>query len=159
MERVKIGTITKPQALKGAFRVKPNILNMKKFKKIGMVYIDNTQYEVESAVIRETFVILKVKGIDSCESAETMRNKDIFAEIEVEKDNSFDLVGWSVVVGDTLGKVLDVNNYGSKDILSLKLDKNCMIPLIDGVILNSDDKTQTIYLNKEIFEQVVVYED
>lgn len=159
MEKVKIGVITKPQALKGAFRVKPNILDFKKLKKLQEVYIDNAKFEVESVIIRDTFVIFKVHGIDTPESAESLRNKDILAEMEVEYDNSFDLLGWNVVLDKQSGKVLDVNNYGSKDILSLELDKKCMLPVIDGLILKSDENTKTIYLNKEIFEQVVVYED
>ena len=47
MERLDLGIITKPQALKGAFRVKPNILNLKKFKNgsklkpIFLKYLEN----------------------------------------------------------------------------------------------------------------------
>lgn len=159
MERIKVGTITKPQALKGAFRVKPNILNIKKFKKMNQVFIENTPYELESVSLRDTFVVLKIKGIDTCESAETLRNKDIFADMDIEIESSLDLVGWNVILGEKQGRVLDVNNYGAKDILSIALDKNCMLPLIDGLIAKSDNDTQTIYLNKEIFEQVAVYED
>lgn len=159
MERIKVGTITKPQALKGAFRVKPNILNIKKFKKMNQVFIDNTPYEIESVSLRDTFVILKIQGIDNCESAEILRNKDIFADMDVEMESALDLVGWNVILEDIKGTVIDVNNYGSKDILSIELDKKCMLPLIDGLIKKYDNDTQTIYLDKEIFEQVAVYED
>ena len=66
---------------------------------------------------------------------------------------------WNVVVGDLTGKVIDVNNYGSKAIFTLKLNRSCMLPVIDKLILKTDENSKTIYLNQEIFEQVVVYED
>lgn len=159
MERIKVGTITKPQALKGAFRLKPSILNLKKFKKLKEIFVNNSPYEIEEVSLRDTFVILKVKGIDTCESAEALRNKDVFADMEVENSTAFDMVGWNVCVDSLRGRVIDVNNYGSKDILSLDIGKKCMIPVIDGLIERSEINTQTIYLNNEIFEQVVVYED
>lgn len=159
MERIKVGTITKPQALKGAFRLKPSILNLKKFKKLKEIFVNNSPYEIEEVSLRDTFVILKVKGIDTCESAEALRNKDVFADMEVENNTSFDMVGWNVCVSSLRGRVIDVNNYGSKDILSLDIGKKCMMPVIDGLIERSEINTQTIYLNNEIFEQVVVYED
>ena len=37
MERILVGVATKPQALKGQFRIKPEILNMKEFKKFNSV--------------------------------------------------------------------------------------------------------------------------
>ncbi len=159
MEKVNLGTITKPQALKGAFRIKPNILNIKKFKKLKEVYIDNQTYLVESVTLRDTFVIMKVEGIDSCESAESLRNKSIFGDVEIEVSQSFDYLNWAVSLGEKVGKVIDINNYGSKDILTIQFDKNCMVPVIDGLIKGADSASKTITLDNEIFEQVAVYEN
>lgn len=159
MERIKLGTITKPQALKGAFRVKPDILNYKKFKKINEIFIDNKAYNIQNVSIRDAFVILKVEGIESCESAELLRNKSVFGDVEIDKNETLDLVGWEVQLGNIIGKIIDINNYGSKDILTVLFEKNCMVPVIDGLILSSDENTKKIVLNKEIFEQVAVYEN
>lgn len=159
MERVNLGTITKPQALKGAFRVKPNILDKRLFKKLSIVYINNVAYKIESIVLRDTFLILKVEGIDTCEQAETLRNVSVFGDIEIETSNNFELVDFQVLVGDNLGKVERVDNFGSKDIMTINFEKNCMVPVIDGLIENVDVQNKTITFNKEIFEQVAVYED
>ena len=43
MERKCIGVITKPQALKGEFRVKPSLLNLKKYKKLESVFINDKE--------------------------------------------------------------------------------------------------------------------
>ena len=64
MERIRIGIITKPQALKGEFRVKPEILNVKKLKKLTSVFIDNKELKVEKVTLRDTFVIFKIESIE-----------------------------------------------------------------------------------------------
>ena len=74
MERIRIGIITKPQALKGEFRLKPDLLNLKEYKILSSVFIDNKEYIVERVSLRDAFVILKVKGVERCEDAELLRN-------------------------------------------------------------------------------------
>ena len=160
MSRQLIGVATKPQALKGAFRIKPEIKNWKQFKKIDKVFIDNSEYTVESVSIRETLVIMKVQGVDTCELAESLRNKRIFADIEDVVETHFDLNDFNVIVcNEIIGKVVDINNFGSKDILSISGKNNIMLPVIDGLIESIDEAKQEVVLNKNIFDQVAVYED
>lgn len=156
MERLDLGIITKPQALKGAFRVKPNILDLKKFKKLNEIFINNNSYKIENVTLRDTFVILKVGGIDTCEQAEILRNYHIFGDIEIEKDNNFDLIGYECIVDDKHGKILDINNFGSKDIMTIEFEKECLLPIIDGLILSVDNQNKVVIFNKQIFEQVAV---
>ncbi|MBE5738593.1 MAG: hypothetical protein E7354_02580 [Clostridiales bacterium] len=160
MERNQIGIITKPQALKGEFRVKPALLNLKYYKSFKVVYIANHEYEVERVSIRDTFVIFKVKGIDSCESAETYRNQPIFADMEVVARDDGDYMDYKVFVGgEEIGKIVDINNYGSKDVWSISGKDNMMLPFIDGLIESKDEENMVISLKKELFEQVAVYEN
>ncbi len=160
MERKRIGIITKPQALKGEFRVKPDLLNLKKYKTFKVVYIASIAYEVEKVTLRDSFVIFKVKGVDTCESAEKIRNNEIFADLIQEKVDDNDYVGYVVKVKDeVVGKIVEINNYGSKDIWSIEGDKNLMLPYIDGLIKSSDDETKIVILDEEIFTQVAVYEN
>ena len=156
-----LGVATKPQALKGQFRIKPAIINLKLFKKLSSVFVDNREYRVETVSIRETFVIIKLQGIDTCEQAETFRNKQIFGEIEIkEVETHFDLSDFSVIVnGEIIGKITDINNFGSKDILSISGTRNLMLPVIDGLIIKTDENNKQVELDKNIIEQVAVYED
>lgn len=156
MEKIKIGLITKPQALKGAFRLKPEILDLKKLKKLHEIFVDGRPYTIESVTLRDTFVILKVQDIDTCEQAETMRNKAVFAEIEIEKSNNLDLVGFDAIVEGKRGKIVDINNFGSKDIMTIEFDRSCMLPIIDGLIESVDYDSKTVTLSKQIFDQVAV---
>lgn len=154
--------VTKPQALKGEFRVKPELLNLNQYKNFEKVYIANKEYFTEKVTLRDTFVILKVSEINSCEEAEMLRNKEVFADMEIEnngEDNSL-YIGYILKLENTLiGKISDVNNYGSKDVLSFIGDRNGMMPIIDGLFADIDNDNKVITLNKEIFEQIVVYED
>ena len=160
MERIRIGIITKPQALKGEFRLKPDLLNLKEYKKLSSVFIDNKEYIVERVSLRDTFVILKVKGVERCEDAELLRNREVFANMEIKYEETFDLQGYDVFVGDNnIGKVVDINNYGSKDILSIKGTQSIMLPVINGLITEVSDDEKKVILNQDIFEQVAVYED
>ena len=156
MERLDLGIITKPQALKGAFRVKPNILNLKKFKKLNEIFINNVSYKIETVTLRDTFVILKVVGIDTCEQAEILRNYHVFGDLEIEKDNNFDLIGYECIVDAKHGKILDINNFGSKDIMTIEFEKECLVPVIDGLISRVDNQNKVVIFNKQIFEQVAV---
>ena len=60
MSKVLIGVATKPQALKGQFRIKPQINNFKAFKKLSSLSIDNKDYKIEQVSFRDTFVIVKL---------------------------------------------------------------------------------------------------
>lgn len=160
MERISIGIITKPQALKGEFRIKPSLLNLKEFKKFKNVFIENKEYNVENVSLRDTFVVMKIDGVNSCNDAELFRNKEIFADIEIKYEEYFDLKGYQVFVGDKqLGVVTDINNYGSKDILSIKGEHSIMLPVIDGLISQVFDDNKKVIIDANIFEQVAVYED
>ncbi len=160
MELVCIGTITKPQALKGEFRVKPSLANIKLYKKINSVVVSNTEYQVEKVILRDVFVIFKLKGIDTCEQAENLRNIEIFAYLDNSIIPSVDYMDYMVNVNETtLGTIVDVNNYGATDIVSIVGKDNIMLPIIDGLIISVDRDKKVLYLNNDIFTQVAVYED
>ena len=160
MELVCIGIITKPQALKGEFRVKPTLANMKLYKKIKKVIITHTEYAVEKVVLRDVFVIFKLIGIDTCEQAEALRNIEVFAYLDESIIPTAGYLDYMVNVGETLiGTIADVNNYGATDVVTVIGTQNCMLPIIDGLIISVDRDKKILYLDKNIFEQVVVYED
>jgi len=160
MEKQLIGTATKPQALKGQFRIKPSISNFKLFKKLKTLIVDDKEYLIETCSIRDTFVIIKLQGADTCEDAELFRNKKVFAEIELNVETNSDLTSFEVVINnEVIGNIVEVNNYGSKDILSIQGDKNIMVPVIEQLIIYTDVDEKKVVLDGNIFEQVAVYED
>lgn len=156
-----VGVATKPQALKGQFRIKPEILNLKEFKRFKSLTIDNKEYEIEAVTLRDTFVIVKLKGVDTCEQAETFRNKKVFAEMDVVVDDNFDIVNFTVEIdGDAIGKVAEINNFGSKDICTITTNKGeIMLPIIDKLIVSINKEKLVVVMDKNIFAEVAVYEN
>ena len=156
-----VGVTTKPQALKGQFRIKPEILNLKEFKRFNFLTIDNKEYEIEAVTLRDTFVIVKLKGIDTCEQAESFRNKKVFAEMEVVVEDNFDIIGFAVEInGEVIGKVTEINNYGSKDICTISTNNgDIMLPLIDNLIVSVNEEKLVVVMDKNIFAEVAVYEN
>ena len=161
MSLILVGVATKPQALKGQFRIKPEILNLKEFKKFDYLTIDNKEYSVEAVTLRDTFVIVKLEGVDTCEQAETLRNKRVYAEMEVSVEDNFDLNGFEVEVdGKIIGKVIDINNFGSKDICTIATSNgDIMLPIIDNLIISVYEDKLVVVMDKNIFAEVAVYED
>ena len=156
-----VGVATKPQALKGQFRIKPEILNLKEFKRFDHLTIDNKEYSVEAVTLRDTFVIVKLEGIDTCEQAETFRNKKVFAEMDVKVEDNFDINNFEVEIdGEIIGKVTDINNFGSKDICTITTSNgDIMLPIIDNLIINTNEDKLVVVMDKNIFTEVAVYED
>ena len=79
IELCEIGIITKPQGLKGHFRVRQNYSNFSILTKVKEVVIKGKDYEVEKVTDRSEFFIFKVKGIESIEQAEDLRNEKIYS--------------------------------------------------------------------------------
>ena len=156
-----VGVATKPQALKGQFRIKPEILNLKEFKRFNSLTIDNKEYDIEAVTLRDTFVIVKLKGIDTCEQAESFRNKKVFAEMEVVVEDNFDIINFTVELdGEAIGKVTEINNYGSKDICTISTNNgDILLPLIDNLIVSIDEEKLVVIMDKNIFAEVTVYEN
>jgi ribosomal 30S subunit maturation factor RimM len=159
MEKILIGTITKPQALKGEFRVKPALFNLKAYKNLKNITIGDKDFAVQKVTLRDAFVIMKVECIDTCELAETLRNKPIYAEMDNAGNSEDSILGFDVILeGNVIGKVADVNNYGATDVLSVVGERNFMVPFIPS-LAKVNKESHALTLNKEIFEQVVVYEN
>ena len=156
-----VGVATKPQALKGQFRINPEILNLKEFKRFNSLTIDNKEYDIEAVTLRDTFVIVKLKGIDTCEQAESFRNKKVFAEMEVVVEDNFDIFNFTVELdGEAIGKVTEINNYGSKDICTISTNNgDILLPLIDNLIVSIDEEKLVVIMDKNIFAEVAVYEN
>lgn len=147
-ERLEIGQIVNTFGIKGQVKVVPFTDNITRFDYLKNVYVKNKketkQYEVEEVKYHKNFVLLKFKGINWVEEAETLR--DSFLEVErsdaipLEEDTYYivDLIGLEVYSDENklLGKLEDIFNTGSNDIYVVKdeLGKQILLPAISDVI-------------------------
>jgi len=145
---LEVGQIVNTYGIKGFLKVVPFTDDITRFDYLKNVYVKNKketkQYEVEEVKYHKNFVLLKFKGINYMEEAETLR--DSFLEVDredaipLEEDTYYivDLIGLEVYSDENklLGKLEDIFNTGSNDIYVVKdeLGKQLLLPAISEVI-------------------------
>jgi 16S rRNA processing protein RimM len=166
-ELIIIGKITKPVGLKGELKVLAITDFPKRFSRLKSVFILSSN-EKEILTDMHTgsnkFKVRKVTGIDSAirilfdkydriEDVSFLRNCYICVE---EKDRYklpknlyyfYELIGCDVYYGeDLIGKVVNVENYGSSDVFSVlnKVGNRILIPFIKEFTKNVDIKNKKI---------------
>lgn len=161
-----IGKVIKPHGIRGSIKVQNFMDSPYAFSKINEMCIDSHYYNVESIRTNNDFAIVKLKNIDSIESAEKLRNQNILIQREdapnPEEGRYYidDLLGLDIYIKDKhIGILDDILQYGSADIYCIKGDKNIMFPFVGNVIENIDTKNKKILLNETEFLKVAVYED
>ena len=163
MEYIEIGIITKPQALKGQFRVKPTNYNLFDLKDVEVVTIKGKEYNVEKVILRESFAIFKLEGLDDISQVENLRNVPIYVQEEVcdeLSDDEYyieDLLGSKVVdkMDVEIGEITEIKNYGSASVFTVsKCDGEVMFPHARNVILSFDSENKIVVVDRKVFEEI-----
>ena len=158
---LELGQIVNVKGLKGEIKVNPFTENINRFETLNKILIklknEIKQYEIEKVSYHKNQVILKLKGIDTIEAAETLRNYYILInrkDLEPLEEGKYyiaDLIGLDVYTeeGKALGKVDDIYNTGSNDIYVVKdeLGKQKLLPGIPEVIKKVDLENSKIIVN------------
>ena len=166
MNRYTVGIVLRPHGVRGAIKVGPLTDDVARFKQLKKVYIDNITYNVIKAQVSNNEVYLTLDLIDTREKAELLRNKEILIDkedtVKLPKDRYFivDIIGCEVCVdGKVIGKIKDVLQHGAADVYVISGEKECMVPALKKLLLSVDVESKKITFDREVFEQVVVYED
>lgn len=147
-KNLEIGQIVNTFGIKGFVKVNPFVDDISRFDDLKKVFVKNNknikELEVEEVKYHKNMVLLKFKGIERVEEAETLRN----SYLEVDRENAIelhegeyfiaDLLGLDVVneENESLGKLEDIFNTGSNDIYVVKSEdgKQLLLPAISEVI-------------------------
>ena len=147
-EYFEIGQIVNHFGIKGMVKVVPYTDDITRFDDLKTVYVSirqtQKQYEIEEVKYHKNMVLIKFKGIDKVEEAETLRNAILKVErkdaAKLEKGSYYiaDLLGMQVYTdeGKLLGVLVDIYNTGSNDIYVVKTEehKQILLPAIHDVI-------------------------
>lgn len=161
MEYLEIGQVVNIFGIKGMIKVKPFTENIKRFDKLTKIYIKkkNTEkeYEIEEVKYHKNMVLIKLKGIDTIEEAEKLREGylqvDRKDEEPLEEGTYYivDMIGLEVYTddGNILGKLEDIYNTGSNDIYVVKNEqgKQILLPAISEVIQKIDMENKKIIVH------------
>lgn len=141
-KNMTIGEITKPHGVKGEVKVYPLTDDLERFQSLKEILIEEKPYRIEDVKLLPDRVILKIRGFDSVEAAETLRGKTIEVKrehaVKLEKDAYFveDLKGCRVydTEGKDLGAVYEVISTGSNDVYWIREPKELLIPALKTIV-------------------------
>lgn len=163
---LETGRITGTHGLKGEVRVQPWADSPEFLAEFDELYLDKgaRKIEISSSRVHKSMLIMKIKGIDSIEQADGLRNKILYMnrdDVELDDDTYFiqDLIGLDVIDDDTgekLGVLDDVSETGSNDVYHVKTGdgKIFLIPAIPDVIreVSLEDGIVRVFKMKGLFE-------
>lgn len=163
MDKIVIAKILKPQGIKGELKCKP-YADTDLFSSLKEVFLDNEVRRVKSSVYRFGFAYILLEGISSRDEAEKLRGKDIYLDKTDLSDDILvaDLEN-SIILDENsneLGKILSVEQYGSADILNVKLSsgETCSVPYLDTIVLKVHKDEKLVVVNAKKFEEQKVME-
>ena len=166
----EIGTIVKPQGIRGELRVFPTTDDPARFNfLVGeeiLLRLGNTerQYKLQQARQQKNLVIIKLDGVDDRNMAETLVRGIILIPDEkalpLEEGEYFvrDLIGLNVVdeTGQHIGKIDDVLQTNANDVYVIDTGEgdSFMIPAIKNVIqsVSLTEKKMTIHMMEGLRE-------
>jgi len=152
-----IGQIINVFGVKGELKIYPLTDDVKRFRKLERVYVENQEKKIVWCKFLNDLVILKIEGIDTIE--EGMKYKDKYLEIprdeavKLSEGEYFitDLIGCTAIDenGFTFGPISDVIQTGSNDVYWVKGKNEILIPAIKDVVLKIDMEKREIIIRSQ----------
>ena len=165
--KIEIGAVAKPQGIKGELKIRLFADDFDSVSGVSKVEINGIVYEVESfRYSGGEEAILKVKGIDDRNFAETLRRYEVYAnrdEIEVEEGRYFitDVIGSELYLdsGKKIGTIKDIVS-GNVDYYYIDTyEGGAVFPLIEDLLVDIDIENKKVTVKAKKFTEVVMYED
>lgn len=157
MKQIELGTLTKPQGLKGEFRIKHNIDSFQLFKDLKNIVIGKNQYTVLSTTDRGGFFVVKTKELTDINQVESLRGQKVYTLVDEHTANIINNnLGYQIVVNsETVGTIVAVDNFGSTDIYTL--DNGKTIAVVPNLIISVDDDKKIVKVDGNILLEVMVW--
>jgi 16S rRNA processing protein RimM len=163
---IETGKITGTHGLKGEVRVQPWADSPEFLAEFDELYLDRgaRTIEITAARVHKNMLIMKIKGVDTIDDAEKLRNKILYInrdDVELEDGAYFiqDLIGLEVLDdenGERIGTLADVSETGANDVYHIKTDegKVYLIPAIPYVVkeISPDEGFMRIFKMKGLFD-------
>lgn len=164
-EFLEIGKIVGTHGIRGMVRIKPWSDDSEFLTQFKKFYLENgkTKIEVTKIAPHGNVVIAQIKGVDSVEEAEKLREKILYIkrdDAKLPKDRYFisEIIGSQVFDADTeesLGILCDVSSTGANDVWHINRNgKEYLVPAIPDVIISVNINTDTVVIRplKGIFD-------
>ena len=155
---LEVGKIVGTHGVRGMVRIQPWCDSAEFFCALKKVFLDDAgkdKLTFTKSSPHGNVVIAAVKGVDSIEEAEKLRNKVIYMDrrdAKLEDGQYFitDLIGCTVFDADSsklLGVISDVSETGANDVWHIKQNGNeYLIPAIDEVVVSVDVQEEKVII-------------
>ena len=159
---IEVALILKPHGIKGQVKAKNLAFSQYDFLPGKKLLVDSSWLEIEEVSGVKDDLVIKFKDVD-LNLAQKLKNKSLFAKREELKPTEdfycADLIGKTAVnlSGQTLGKIDDIQNFGSADVVYVKGEKPFTFANIGGII--QEIKGDLVVLNDKKLSEVICYED
>ncbi len=171
-EFMLIGTILKPQGVRGEAKVKIYARNPEDFLRWKMLYLKREQEFVglscKCSRVQDGFAYVTLEGCSSVDDVERLRNQELYidrahaAPLEDGAVYICDLIGCRALDDQEheIGVVTDVLQHGPVDVYVFKTPKGVMMaPALKTVFTEVDTAAGIIHTDAERLAEVAVFED
>ena len=142
LQFIEAGEIVTTHGLKGEMKVLTWLDDPEMLCEFDRCRISGKEYTIDSCRVQKTCNLLKVRGIDTVEEAQTMRGKtvELYREdIDDEVIFAAELHGVEVFAeGKSIGRIVDVLDYPGNSVYVVKGQYEYMIPAVSAFILSTD---------------------
>ena len=152
LKYLEAGEIVNTHGIRGEMKVLPWADSPEFLLDFNRVRIAGKEYIVEDCRIQKTCNLLKVKGIDTVETAQMLRGRtvEIYRE-DAPKELIFaaELIGVDVQQnGESIGKIKDVLDYPGNKVYVVEGEHRYMIPAVKAFVLdiNMEDNVMQVQL-------------
>ncbi len=146
---LEAGKIVSVFGIKGEIKVQPWCDSPEFLCEFDTLYYKSgTPVEIEKSRRAKNIVVMKIKGVDTVEEAQKIRNRVLYIsrdDVELDEGCYFiaDLIGLEVVDADSgrvYGTITDVTETGANDVYHIKAQDGKMyyIPAIPQVVAETD---------------------
>ena len=157
----QVGIVTSPHGVREEMKVFPTTDDARRFKRLKEVIADTGKeritLEIEGVKFFKNLVIIKFRGIDSCDEAEKYRKTSLLVSrenaVRLSRDEYFiaDLIGLTVQneEGSEIGVLKDVMETGANDVYVIELHdgRELLLPAIRQCVLQVDVKAGFIRIH------------
>lgn len=153
---LEAGKIVSVHGIRGEVKVLPWADSPEFLCGFARVQIGGRMYRVEQARVQKTCVLWKLQGIDTVESAQTLRDQVAYIDrddAQLESGQYFiaDLIGLRVLAdGVEIGRVQDILPMPASDVYVVRGEHEYMIPGVKEFILETNPEAG--YLRVKLLE-------
>lgn len=171
-EYMFVGTVLKPQGIRGEAKVKSYASNLEDFLHWKTLYVQEgktyTPMKARCARVHDGFAYVTLEGCTRPEDVEKLRDCRLYidrahaAPLTEGEVYICDLIGCTVESedGQEIGTVTDVLQHGTVDVYVIRTSKGVMmVPALKTVFPTLDVEHKRVLVNTERLAEVAVLED